>query len=101
MGSGIVISSFSQILSSVDYNIANFYGVDINPRALEIANRLFEVNSVKNVKLIESNLFTEISFQLDIIIFNPPYVVTPSDELESAQKNKGIEASWAGGEHGI
>ncbi len=101
MGSGIVISSFSQILSSVNYNTANFYGVDINPRALEIANRLLEVNGVTNVKLIESNLFTEITFQLDIIIFNPPYVVTPPGELESAQQMKGIEASWAGGEDGI
>ena len=34
-------------------------------------------------------------------MFNPPYVVTSSDELNSAQEQKGIEASWAGGEHGI
>ena len=32
----------------------------------------------------------------DIIIFNPPYVPTPSSEVGS----RGIEAAWAGGRHG-
>lgn len=36
-----------------------------------------------------------------MIIFNPPYVVTSGEELDQAQDNKGIEASWAGGEFGI
>jgi len=37
----------------------------------------------------------------DIIIFNPPYVVTSEEELKDAQDKKGIEASWAGGKDGI
>jgi release factor glutamine methyltransferase len=39
--------------------------------------------------------------KIDILIFNPPYVVTPQEELEEAQRKKDIEASWAGGKDGI
>lgn len=41
-----------------------------------------------------SSAHARLSGFVDILIFNPPYVVTSSEELESA---KGIELSWAGG----
>ena len=34
--------------------------------------------------------------KVDILIFNPPYVPTPSEEINSI----GIEAAWAGGVDG-
>ena len=33
---------------------------------------------------------------VDILVFNPPYVPTPDDEVQGC----GIEASWAGGTNG-
>ena len=36
-----------------------------------------------------------------MIVFNPPYVATDGEELDQAQSRKGIEAAWAGGQHGI
>ena len=44
---------------------------------------------------------TKVIGQADVIIFNPPYVVTSAQEFADAQKTKSIEASWAGGEDGI
>lgn len=38
---------------------------------------------------------------VDIILFNPPYVPTSSDEAEDAQEGRTIEGSWAGGFNGM
>ena len=40
----------------------------------------------------------EIAGKVNMLIFNPPYVVTSKKELMEAQLSKGIAASWAGGE---
>jgi release factor glutamine methyltransferase len=37
---------------------------------------------------------------IDAVIFNPPYVETGVDELRAVQSERGIAASWAGGEDG-
>jgi len=41
-------------------------------------------------------LLPRLLHSIDILLFNPPYVPTPSSEVGS----RGIEASWAGGEDG-
>ncbi|KAG2149676.1 S-adenosyl-L-methionine-dependent methyltransferase [Suillus cothurnatus] len=38
---------------------------------------------------------------VDIILFNPPYVPTDTDEASSAQSSAGIAGSWAGGVDGM
>lgn len=50
--------------------------------------------------MITSNLFSAIEGShrgsIDVMLFNPPYVPTPSEEIAG----NGIEASWAGGING-
>ena len=49
------------------------------------------------VECIHSNLFDAVEAthggQIDVLIFNPPYVPTDSEEIHG----DGIEVSWAGG----
>lgn len=97
-----MITSYAKILESAGHKTVKLQGVDLNPRALEVTSLLCKENKIDNIELSESNLFSTLTGQIfDVIIFNPPYVVTPPEELSLAQTQKGIEASWAGGEHGI
>jgi release factor glutamine methyltransferase len=38
---------------------------------------------------------------VDILLFNPPYVPTATDEASGAQSNADIAGSWAGGTDGM
>jgi release factor glutamine methyltransferase len=91
---------------------------DVNPRALSVTKETFlhndmEYNSKNNINNdnISSNntdyleaiqcdlasaLLPRLAGQVDVILFNPPYVPTPDEEVGGA----GIEAAWAGGVHG-
>ena len=58
--------------------------------------------SVEEILLLKSKtLDPSFKVEFDVIIFNPPYVVTSKEELSEAQSKMSIEASWAGGEYGI
>lgn len=52
-----------------------------------------------------SDLASPLSFRLhgkvDVILFNPPYVPTWSEEADEAQERHGIAGSWAGGLSGM
>jgi release factor glutamine methyltransferase len=54
---------------------------------------------------INSNLALPFHFRLrhsiDVIIFNPPYVPTLTEEAREAQNNRDIQGSWAGGSDGM
>ncbi|KAL7463542.1 hypothetical protein ACHAXS_003900 [Conticribra weissflogii] len=74
------------------------YVTDINPNATRIAKWTAEVNGIplEEFHAIQCDLASEINDPVEILIFNPPYVPTPDEEVGS----NAIEASWAGGKNG-
>lgn len=53
-----------------------------------------------NASLV-SPLLSRLRRQVDIILFNPPYVPTVNEEAQIAQQEKGISGAWAGGHDGM
>ena len=74
------------------------YGSDINPRALECCGKVAKINN-NDIRLTDDTDALDEKFTA--VLFNPPYVVTSSEELNEAQKNRGIDASCSGGRDGI
>ena len=66
------------------FNPRRLVGIDINNKALELARKNMELNNVKNYELIhaDGNTF-RLDEEVDVIIFNPPYFKTPSNDLGS------------------
>lgn len=60
---------------------------------------------MKNFDVVQANfadpLVRKLAGKVDYLIWNPPYVLTPSDEIPNladiSQGNKLLDASWAGG----
>jgi 16S rRNA (guanine1207-N2)-methyltransferase len=46
--------------------------VDVNPRAVELANNNKLINKISNASVYESNLYEKINLEYDYIISNPP-----------------------------
>lgn len=90
-GSGINITSLA---NTIKYS--SFFCTDINPKACNISRKTAEVNgtSIECFNMDLLNNFRENIF--DVIIFNPPYVVTEDDEISKSN----ISRSWAGGKNG-
>jgi len=73
--------------------------VDINTDACEATAFTCRSNGA-SVEVVRSDKWgcmrKRLSAQVDVLIFNPPYVPTPDDEVGGV----GIEAAWAGGLRG-
>jgi len=93
-GSGFVITFISQLLGAGRY----YMSTDINPHAALASLKTSDRNNA-NVDVINT-CFVEglerLKGSIDVLLFNPPYVPTPSEEVNE----KGIVASWAGGING-
>ena len=100
---GATADSDTKMQSSTD---AIFIGTDKNPDAVRTGKRLLnhffpgEVASELRVatKTVQTSFADSLKLegQVNILLFNPPYVVTPPDEMEGS----GISISWAGGKRG-
>ncbi|NXU20095.1 HEMK2 methyltransferase, partial [Pardalotus punctatus] len=94
-GSGVV----STFLASILGPSALYLCTDINPMAAYCTQETALLNNVHLQPVITDlvkGLSPRINGKVDLLLFNPPYVVTPSEEV----KSRGIEASWAGGKRG-
>ena len=57
-------------------------GVDVNPRALELAHLNAELNGIDNVEWRLGDLFAPVDGeQFDQVVSNPPFIVSPGLEL--------------------
>ncbi|XP_060805434.1 methyltransferase N6AMT1 [Amyelois transitella] len=90
-GSGVVITALGMALPN-----AFCISTDINFKACEMTKTTAKYNKV----LMDSvNMDLAVSFvnnKFDVILFNPPYVVTETSECGTCD----ITASWAGGDKG-
>ncbi|KAL0239313.1 hypothetical protein PCE1_005000 [Barthelona sp. PCE] len=94
VGSGTVIVSLAHYFGQ--RQDSEFWGVDINEKALECANIHAETAGV-TVNLRKSDLFAEISDKkFDVVIFNPPYVPSATDEVNIGD----LTSAWNGGTNG-
>ncbi|KAG0060452.1 U2 small nuclear RNA auxiliary factor 2 [Linnemannia elongata] len=92
-GSGCVTAFVGKILG--ESNCLK-YCTDINPKAARATQGTAKQNQL-SVDIIEthlvSGLLPRLEGQIDLMYFNPPYVLTPSEEVGSHS----VEAAWAGG----
>ena len=98
-GSGAISACVSQLLQDQRPPPLHLM-TDINGFAASTAATTCACNGVRWAEVVQTDLVQGLGRRLqrnvDIMIFNPPYVPTPSEEVGS----DGIEASWAGGVDG-
>lgn len=94
--SGIVITSIAMALSKhcQPYHIA----IDINVNACNATRKTAALNSVE-VDVVQMDLLNCIrnSHVFDVVVFNPPYVVTSDEEISD---DRHLFKAWAGGTNG-
>ncbi|XP_031707813.1 methyltransferase N6AMT1 isoform X1 [Anarrhichthys ocellatus] len=119
-GSGVV----SAFLASLVGPSALYLCTDVNPAAAQCTAKTASCNKASLQPVITSlaeGLLPRLSGEVDVLLFNPPYVVTPSEEVVQPRAagglqftdeeqfitvlffqvgSSGIEAAWAGGKRG-
>ena len=97
-GSGCVITFLAMLLQAGGLG-THCMATDVNPAAAEMTLSTSRDNGVV-VDVVRTSLVDgldeSLSGKVDVLLFNPPYVPTPNEEVGGS----GIEASWAGGDDG-
>lgn len=95
----LVRSLYTHPWNEFSGKITVIFCTDINPLALEAARETGLKHGV-NLQVIRtdlvSSLYKRLQGKIDILLFNPPYVITGPEEVGSVS----IEAAWAGGVDG-
>ena len=95
-GSGICITALATALGPHCAYVA----VDINPKACTAAKSTALRNGCVSVECVCSDLMTSVEArlqgQVDILLFNPPYVETDVEEVGAGE----LQHTWAGGDRG-
>lgn len=88
-GSGVVITSLSQVFGTS----CMYLSTDINRQACLATSKTAKLNSAA-LDAFEMDLLSSFRENIfDLILFNPPYVVTDDEEISG----KGLNRAWAGG----
>ncbi|XP_069620797.1 methyltransferase N6AMT1 [Ranitomeya imitator] len=94
-GSGVVSAFAASLIGPRAWYLCT----DVNPTAALCTMETARANTVHIDPIttdLVSGLLPRLQGHIDLLLFNPPYVVTPSEEVGS----NGIEAAWAGGKNG-
>ncbi|KAF8060464.1 N6a [Scenedesmus sp. PABB004] len=103
-GSGYVICSAALALRALAVRLgahdARLVATDVNSAAMEATAQTLAAHGVGGVELVQTDLVAALLPRLeravDLLLFNPPYVPTPDEELA----RDGIARAWAGGHLG-
>lgn len=99
-GSGVVSACLRQLFHQRCDEIMINYVSDVNPKALQATLQTLQAASSDAHPVLEAVRCDLVSalpdLPCDVLIFNPPYVPTPDEEVGSHS----IEAAWAGGKDG-
>jgi release factor glutamine methyltransferase len=94
-GSGAVITHLASLLPD-----SAMLASDVNRWALLATAATASANS-RRVSTVQADLLSAFRpGSIDVLIFNPPYVPTPDEELAEAERTANISAAWAGGDRG-
>eukprot|EP00899_Mesostigma_viride_P002941 jgi/Mesvir1/12648/Mv02203-RA.1 len=102
-GSGYVIASLALLIGR---EAGIYLATDINPRAVETTRATCAAHGIGS---LVDGVVTDMLHALgppwdigaiDVLLFNPPYVPTPEEDVATPHQCGGISASWAGGDRG-
>lgn len=100
-GSGTVITALSKSLGTRSKLLI---ATDINIHACRTTRKCANHHNQKGIEVLNTNLaecllHNKLDNQVDVLVFNPPYVPTEETETLNNRDCK-INLSWAGGKHG-